>query len=188
VHGNAVLLAGTALTLLAFALLPARDAFVGLPLLWTLTVLAAIDVRTYRLPDVLTLPLLVAGILISVIGLGPSLISSSLGALVGYGALWLISASYRRLRGRDGLGLGDAKLLAALGAWNGVETLPYILLGAALLGLIWCAGLRVWGRPVQSSDLVPFGPFLSISGFGVFVATRAPIIATDLFQAVMRTS
>ena len=175
-----------AVSLAAFVLLPLNDAIVSIPLLWALMQLSVIDLRTYTLPDFLTLPLLCAGLVVSAAGLGPSLIASTLGALFGYGSLALIAACYRRLRGRDGLGLGDAKLLAALGAWTGVESLPYILLAASLLGLMCYGAASVRSMPLVKSEVIPFGPFLSISGASVFVATRSPLIATDLFQAFMQ--
>jgi Flp pilus assembly protein protease CpaA len=112
------------------------DAIVSLPLLWGLILLAAIDIRTYTLPDAITLPLLTLGLVLSALGIGPPMIASVAGVIVGYAGLALTAVGYRYLRGRDGLGLGDAKLLSLLGAWTGAALLPQILLIAALLGLV----------------------------------------------------
>ncbi len=124
---------------------------------WTLLTLAWIDAACLRLPDVLTLPLILAG-LAEAAWLEPdALTGRSFGAAVGYTALWALAQAYRRLRGRHGLGLGDAKLLAAGGAWVGAAALPMVVLGAALAGLAWA--LRR-GRP-DFSARQPFGPFLA---------------------------
>jgi leader peptidase (prepilin peptidase)/N-methyltransferase len=165
-------LCGCALTIATFAFLRVEDAVAACALLWGLTALTAIDIRTYKLPDELTLPLLAVGLLLSAMGLGPSLISGTFAAIVGYGSLFLIAFCYRRLRGRDGLGLGDAKLLAALGAWTGIDLLPLILLGASLLGLACCGANRVIKGELPANDAVPFGPFLSISGYCAFLSTK----------------
>ncbi len=81
-----------------------------------------------------------------------------------------MAGPYRQLRGRDGLGLGDAKLLAAAGAWLGVESLPWLLLIAALLGL---AMALVRAGPLRAETAVPFGPPLALSFWGLFVAQMA---------------
>ena len=111
---------------------------------WWLLALALIDLRAWRLPDVLTLPLIAAGLAAAALGLLPAvdLLHALAGAAVGYLALAGIGWAYRRLRGRDGLGLGDAKLLAAAGAWLGVESLPWLVLIAALLGLALALAAR----------------------------------------------
>jgi prepilin signal peptidase PulO-like enzyme (type II secretory pathway) len=171
-YGGAALLCGCAFTIATFALLCVEDAVVACVLLWGLTALAAIDIRTYMLPNALTLPLLAVGLLLSAMGLGPSLISGAFGAIVGYGSLFLIALCYRRLRGREGLGLGDAKLLAGLGAWTGIEALPTILLGASLLALVCCGTVRLSKGQLSAHDVVPFGPFLSISGYCAFLNTK----------------
>ena len=124
---------------------------------WVLLTLGWIDALTLLLPDVLTLPLLVAGMAEAVWLEPDTLTGRAFGAAVGYTALWALAWAYRRLRGRDGLGLGDAKLLAAGGAWVGAALLPDVLLVAAVGGLAW-AFRR--GRP----DFVarqPFGPALA---------------------------
>ena len=185
--GIAAFACGAAVTGATFALLPVGDAIVSLPLLWGLTFLAAIDMRTHTLPDAITLPLLILGVLVSALGFGPPMIHSVSGAIAGYASLALIAFSYRRMRGRDGLGLGDAKLLAALGAWAGVAVLPQILLIAALLGLGFAAVCAIRMR-LRVNDAMPFGPFLAISGYCAFVSTRSPMIVTNLFSMFTQAS
>ncbi len=124
---------------------------------WTLLTLAWIDAVCQRLPDVLTLPLILAG-LAEAAWLEPEALSArAFGAACGYTAFWAVAWAYRRARGREGLGLGDAKLLAAGGAWVGGWLLGDVVLAAALAGLAWA--LRR-GRPDLAAR-VPFGPFLA---------------------------
>ncbi len=124
---------------------------------WALLTLAWIDAVCLRLPDVLTLPLILAG-LAEAAWLEPEALDArAFGAAVGYTALWAVAWAYRRVRRRDGLGLGDAKLLAAGGAWVGVWLLGDVILAAALGGLLWAVRQ---GR-VNLSARVPFGPFLA---------------------------
>lgn len=134
---------------------------------WTLLALAWIDWEHMVLPDALTLPLLPAGLAAS-LWLEPGLATDhALAAAIGYAALRLIAMLYRRFRGREGLGQGDAKLLAAIGAWTGLETLPWVLLGAALAGLAAALLMRLRGQEVQASTAIPFGPCLAFAGWVV---------------------
>ena len=139
---------------------------------WWLLALALIDLRSWRLPDLLTLPLLAVGLGAAALGLLPStdLVRSLAGAATGYLVLAGIGWAYRRLRGREGLGLGDAKLLAAAGAWLGVEPLPELVLVAAVLGL-GLALLRAW--PLRAETAVPFGPPLALAFWGLFLVQAA---------------
>ncbi|HEX7741293.1 MAG TPA: prepilin peptidase, partial [Sphingobium sp.] len=103
---------------------------------WLLLTLAVLDWRHLWLPDALTLPLAFLGLTLGLWVTGPLLMDRVIGAAAGYLALLAVAVSYRTVRGRDGLGLGDAKLMGALGAWFGWQALPFILLMAASLGLI----------------------------------------------------
>ncbi len=128
---------------------------------WTLLALAWIDAGHFLLPDVLTLPLLLAG-LAACGWLEPwALRDHALGAALGYGLLRAVALGYRALRGREGMGAGDAKLLAACGAWLGWAALPDLLLLAALGGLGAAAAMRLRGRAVERTTALPFGPFLA---------------------------
>ncbi|MCW5732020.1 MAG: prepilin peptidase [Alphaproteobacteria bacterium] len=146
---------------------PAIDAL----LLFLLLALAAADAYRYILPDVLTLGLLGIGLAVAFAGLGPlSLTDAATGALAGGGGLYAISAIYRRWRGREGVGLGDVKLIAAGGAWIGWAGLPGAVLVAALAGLIFALLLGLLRRrPLRAGTRLPFGVFLTL---GIWVAWR----------------
>ena len=124
---------------------------------WTLLALAWIDAETFLLPDVLTLPLLLAG-LAAALWQGTAL-DAALGAAAGFFGLTLVGLIYRRLRGHDGLGGGDAKLLAAGGAWLGLAALPGVLVLAATLGILFALAAR--RRELSAKLAVPFGPPLA---------------------------
>jgi leader peptidase (prepilin peptidase)/N-methyltransferase len=128
-----------------------------------LVVLSAIDVATLRLPNALTLPLALVGLLKTLVFDPGHLLQSGVGVIVGYGGIALISWGYRYIRGRDGIGLGDAKLLAAAGAWVGVEALPTVLLIASLSATVFASILKLRGMTLTSETRVAFGPFLALS-------------------------
>lgn len=134
---------------------------------WWLLVLAAIDLKIFRLPDGLTLPLAAAGLALAAAGGAQALLAHGAAALLGYGAFAGIALGYRRLRGRDGLGLGDAKLLAAGGAWLGPAALPSIVFVAALLTLCG-AMIAARGRPGRGM-MIPFGPGLAAAMWGTWL-------------------
>jgi len=136
---------------------------------WWLLLLAALDVEHHWLPDRLTLPLIPAGWLAAWIGVGPALQDRMIGAAAGFAALWGIAAAYRALRGREGLGGGDPKLLAAIGAWLGWQALPFVLLGAGLLGLAAVALAVARGRQVAATDRLPLGTLMAIAGWPLWL-------------------
>ncbi len=135
-------------------------------LLFTAMLIAAagIDARTTLLPDQLTLPLLWFGLACNYFGLFTDLESAVLGAIAGYLSLWAIYHGYRLLTGKEGMGFGDFKLLAALGAWLGWQALPAILLLASLVGaLVGISLILLRGR--DRNIPIPFGPFLAAAGW-----------------------
>jgi leader peptidase (prepilin peptidase)/N-methyltransferase len=136
---------------------------------WTLLTAAWIDMRTMLLPDSLTLPLLLGGLMQTGLTDSGELTDHALAAALGYLLLSGVAGIYRWLRGRDGLGLGDAKLLAAVGAWTGLGALPAVLLLAASLGLLAVVGAKCLGKTVTSSTAIPFGPFLSLAGWLIWL-------------------
>ncbi|MGI4982377.1 MAG: prepilin peptidase [Janthinobacterium lividum] len=129
----------------------------------TLVALAFIDARTHLLPDVLTLPLLWAGLLLNVGDLFVPLADAVIGAAAGYLFLWLIYWGFRLLRGKEGMGYGDFKLLAALGAWLGWQALPQIILLSALTGSLFGLAALFGGR-LRPDQPLPFGPYLALAG------------------------
>jgi leader peptidase (prepilin peptidase)/N-methyltransferase len=131
---------------------------------WTLMTLAWIDAQHQILPDILTLPLLVAGLCVTAAYCPSAITSHALGAIAGYAAFRAIEIAYRKLRGRDGLGQGDAKLLAASGAWLGLTYLPLMLVLSSTLGIITTLSLNVVNKQSLNSR-VPFGPALAASFF-----------------------
>ena len=161
-------LAAAAIGALALAWLSGPEAWLAALLGWWLLALALIDLEVWLLPDSLTLPLIAAGLVASAFGLAPGrpLANAAAGAAAGYLALAGIGYLYQKLRGREGLGLGDAKLLAAAGAWLGLASLPWVVLTAALLGLV-LAVLRA--GPLRAETAVPFGPPLALAFWGMFL-------------------
>jgi leader peptidase (prepilin peptidase)/N-methyltransferase len=129
---------------------------------WALLALAVIDFRDYLLPDTLTLPLIVLGLAVAYLDDPRTVLAHLIGAAAGFAVFLSIAVAYRRLRGRDGLGLGDAKLFAAAGAWVSWQGLPsVVLLGAtASLALVLARSLR--GHALRADAPLPFGPGLCL--------------------------
>lgn len=135
---------------------------------WTLLTLGTIDFETGFLPDILTLPLIAIGLLVNLGGHFVSFEAAMLGAASGFLSFWLIGVMFQKLRGYEGLGQGDAKLLAAIGAWGGAMILPMVVLMAASTTLFMILVLKAMGRDIQSTTQIPFGPALCIVGLGAF--------------------
>ncbi len=131
---------------------------------WTLIALSAIDFKTTLLPDDLTLPLLWLGLLCNTLGLFTDLNSAVIGAVLGYLVLWLVYHAFRLITGKEGMGYGDFKLLAALGAWLGWQQLPLVILLSSLLGAIVGIGLIIV-RGRDKNIPIPFGPYLAGAGW-----------------------
>jgi len=131
--------------------------------LWMLIALTFIDFDTQLLPDNLTLPLLWAGLVANVFGLFVPLQDAVVGAIAGYLALWIVYWLFRLIRGKEGMGYGDFKLLAALGAWLGWQLLPVIVLLSSVVGAAIGITLIVF-RGRDHSVPLAFGPYLAIAG------------------------
>lgn len=128
-----------------------------------LIALAFIDLDTQLLPDDLTLPLLWLGLLLNLGGTFVPLPDAVIGAVAGYLALWLVYWVFRLVTGKEGMGYGDFKLLAALGAWMGWQALPTIILLSALVGSVVGISLMIMRRH-QKDTPIPFGPYLAGAG------------------------
>ena len=133
-----------------------------------LIALAGIDLRTHLLPDQLTLPLMWLGLIAAVDNLYMPAKPALIGAVVGYLSLWIVWWVFKQLTGKEGMGHGDFKLLAAIGAWCGLSgILPTILLSSlvgAILGSVW---LAMKGK--DRATPIPFGPYLAVAGWIVFM-------------------
>jgi leader peptidase (prepilin peptidase) / N-methyltransferase len=147
----------------AWAILAEADApavWLDCVLGWTLLTLAWIDWEHMLLPDALTLPLILAGLGATLLQDPTATKEHAAAAAAGYLAFRAIEIGYRRLRGRDGLGQGDAKLMAAAGAWLGLTPLPTVAFMAAVFGLAIAAGLRIAGHVMHRGSAIPLGPAL----------------------------
>lgn len=139
---------------------------------WVLVALTFIDFDTMLLPDQLTLPLLWFGLLININGTFIGLTDSVLGAVFGYLSLWSVYWGFKLLTGKEGMGYGDFKLLAALGAWFGWQALPLIILLSSLAGAV--IGIMViMASKDKKSRPMPFGPYLAIAGWVYLVCGPA---------------
>ncbi|CAK0764885.1 Leader peptidase / N-methyltransferase [Gammaproteobacteria bacterium] len=131
---------------------------------WTLIAASAIDLDHQILPDVITLPLLWAGLALSLWGAFVAPATAIIGAMAGYLSLWSVYWVFRLLTGKEGMGYGDFKLLAALGAWTGWQTLPVLIFLSSLVGAVVGIALVVMsGRDRRKP--IPFGPFLAAAGW-----------------------
>ncbi len=155
----AALLAGFA----AWHFGPGWQAIGATLLLWTLLVLAMIDLDTQLLPDSLTLPLLWLGLLFNLNGQFVPLSSAVIGAMAGYLSLWSVYWLFKLVTGKEGMGYGDFKLLAALGAWMGWTMLPCIILLSSVVGAIVGITLMIVARHGRNIP-IPFGPYLAAAG------------------------
>jgi leader peptidase (prepilin peptidase) / N-methyltransferase len=145
---------------------------------WTLLVLSWTDISCGRLLDALTLPLLSGGLALAALTSTSEIVVEHIaGAITGYLAFRAIAAGYRVLRGRDGLGGGDAKPLAVAGAWTGVGALPDVVLIGAMLAIAFVIARSMLGQSIKSDMSLPFGPFLAV---GLWIAR---VYGPFLFQA-----
>ncbi len=193
------LLTGLAFAIVAWQLGPTPLMLAGLVLTALLIAMAGIDLDTQLLPDSLTLPLLWLGLLLSVPTLVPSLFASLfsfeltivrssvlpvtptdsiLGAIFGYGVLWLVFQAFRLATGKEGMGYGDFKLLGALGAWMGWQMLLPIVIISAGVGSVIGIAMLVTGLTKRTQP-IPFGPYLALAGWIAF------LWGDDLMQAFL---
>lgn len=139
-------------------------ALAAIALTWALIALTWIDYDTYLLPDNITLPLIWAGLIANYYGLFTTLQSAVWGAIFGYLVLWSVFWLFKIITGKEGMGYGDFKLLAALGAWLGWELLPIVVLLSSLVGAAIGIAMIVFANHEKSKP-IPFGPYLAIAGW-----------------------
>jgi leader peptidase (prepilin peptidase)/N-methyltransferase len=132
-------------------------------LVWALIALTFIDFDTQLLPDSITLPLLWLGLLLNLNGAFTALPNALIGAVAGYLVLWLVYWAFKLTTGKEGMGYGDFKLLAALGAWLGWTLLPLIILLSSLVGAVVGIALIVFAKHGRNIP-IPFGPYLAGGG------------------------
>ena len=130
---------------------------------WAMVALAFIDLDTFYLPDNITLLLLWTGLVFNVFGVFTDLRSAVIGAAAGYLALWSVFWLYKLATGKEGMGYGDFKLLAAIGAWLGWKALPLVILLSSFVGAVIGIALIVFARRERHMP-IPFGPYLAIAG------------------------
>jgi leader peptidase (prepilin peptidase)/N-methyltransferase len=147
--------------------------------LWTLLALAFIDADTQLLPDDLTLPLLWGGLFANLFGLFVPLSSAVIGAIAGYLSLWTVYWLFKLVRGKEGMGYGDFKLLAAIGAWLGWPMLPQVVLVSSVLGAVGGIAMIV-ARGRDRASPLPFGPWLA--GAGVVALFFGPQVNALYFR------
>ncbi len=154
---------GLAIGVTAGIIAPGTAGAAGAVFGWLLLALAAIDAATFRLPHALTLALAMLGLATGLL-LPPPLTDRAIGGLAGFASLRLVAAGYRALRGRDGLGGGDARLFGAIGLWLGWRALPWVLLIACALGLVWAVTRRM-----ERDDRLPLGALLAVGAFAMWL-------------------
>jgi leader peptidase (prepilin peptidase) / N-methyltransferase len=143
-------------------------AFAATGFVWAMIAASAIDFDTQLLPDSITLPLLWAGLLVNLSGTFANLSSAVIGAVAGYLALWTVYWLFKLATGKEGMGFGDFKLLAAIGAWTGWQMLPLVVLMSSFIGAAVGIGLIVLARHGRNIP-IPFGPYLGAAGIvGLF--------------------
>mgnify|MGYP001580496030 CR=1 FL=1 len=138
-------------------------AFAAMLFLWCMIALSFIDFDTQLLPDSITLPLLWAGLLLNLAGTFVDLRSAVTGAAAGYLALWSVYWGFKFATGKEGMGFGDFKLLAAIGAWLGWQMLPLVVLASSFVGAIVGISLMLFAKRGRNVP-IPFGPYLAVAG------------------------
>ena len=148
---------------------------------WAMIARAFIDLDTFYLPDSITLPLLWAGLLFNTGGTFTDLHSAVIGAAAGYVALWAVFWAFKLATGKEGMGYGDFKLLAAIGAWLGWKMLPLTILASSLVGAAVGIALIVFAKHAREKP-IPFGPYLAAAGLiAMFWGERINRQYLDLF-------
>lgn len=144
------------------------EGLAALVFVWFLIAMTFIDADTQLLPDDLTLPLMWLGLLLNLYGTFASLEDAVIGATAGYLSLWSVYWMFKLVTGKEGMGYGDFKLLAALGAWMGWSMLPTIILLSSVVGAIVGISLIVF-KKMHRANPIPFGPYLAAAGLVAFI-------------------
>lgn len=143
---------------------PTAQGLAALLMTWSLIALTGIDFDEHLLPDSITLPLMWAGLIVNSFGLFTDLQSALWGAILGYMSLWSVYWVFKLVTGKEGMGFGDFKLLAALGAWLGWNYLPTIILMSSLVGLVFALLFMIFSGNKKGAPIA-FGPYLAVAGW-----------------------
>ncbi len=176
------LVSGISVVIVAFHFGVSIQTLFALFLTWSLIALSMIDFDHQLLPDDITLPLLWLGIIINLFGLFTDIESSVLGAVFGYATLWSVYIIFKLVTGKEGMGHGDFKLLAVLGAWFGWQLLPLIIILSSLVGAVIGISLMVF-KSHSRNTAIPFGPYLAIAGWSSML--WGPYIMSAYLNAVI---
>jgi leader peptidase (prepilin peptidase) / N-methyltransferase len=164
----AIELTAALIGVVAFTVAPGWAGFAGALFGWQLIALAALDAEHFWLPDMLTALLAVTGLVAAL--LDPATLPDRLiGGAVGFVSLFAIAWTYKRLRGRDGMGAGDPKLLGAIGCWLGWQPLPLVIVGASGLGLIALALMARRGQSIAATTRLPLGALMAVAAFPLWI-------------------
>lgn len=174
-------LAAATIGLISGLVAPGWAGIAGAVFGWLLLVLAAIDAAELILPDELTATLAALGLASVALVPQPALGDRLIGAGAGFLSLWFLSVAYLTVRGREGMGEGDPRLLAAIGCWLGWQVLPLVLVAAAVIGLLTAGTLRVRGGAIAWTSALPFGAFLSVAAYMVWAGVIACRACWPLF-------
>jgi prepilin signal peptidase PulO-like enzyme (type II secretory pathway) len=168
-HGILGTMIATLLLIPIFLSAPFPIIIVSIFILYVLTYLTLIDFQMFRLPNHATLPLMAAGLLWHlVIARTTTPFDYIYGAIIGYAVIWALRAYYLKRRNIEAIGLGDAKFLAAAGAWLGWQGLPFVLLTASVSALLIVTIQSFFGKKLDSRTAIPFGPYLCIGFWTVW--------------------
>ncbi len=157
------LVTGVATVTVISVLGPTMQGMLACLLTYSLIALSQIDFETKLLPDDITLPILWLGLIANMYDTFTDLQSAVIGAVLGYLALWTVYQGFRVITGKEGMGFGDFKLLALLGAWLGWQALTFIILMSSIIGTLVGVTLILLGR--DRNDAIPFGPYLAGAGW-----------------------
>ncbi|MFQ5659081.1 MAG: prepilin peptidase [Gammaproteobacteria bacterium] len=158
------LLSGAFAVFLSFHFGYGLQALLAALLTWALLALSVIDFDQHLLPDDITLPFLWLGLFANMFGIFTDIYSSLIGAMAGYSLLWAVYKLFKLVTGKEGMGYGDFKLIAMLGAWLGWQMLPLIILLSSICGAVIGTGM-ILVRRLDRSNPIPFGPYLALAGW-----------------------
>jgi leader peptidase (prepilin peptidase)/N-methyltransferase len=157
------------------------EAISALVLIWVLIALTGIDMDTQLLPDSLTLPLVWVGLGVNLFAVWTPLSAAVIGAMLGYGSLWSVYWLFKLVTGKEGMGYGDFKLLAALGAWFGWQAVPLMILLSSFVGAALGIAILIAQRQGRDTPM-PFGPYLA--GAGLLTLFFGDTLITEYLQLV----